>query len=581
MTKKLLALLLVVVLSLSAFIVGCSNKDDEPQNVKENETKVDGKLSESEGDKQKDETEKTELDDEQIINVSLLEPKTLDPAKSTDVYSSAVFTGVMENLTRIEQDENGNDIIKPAGAEKWEVSEDGIVWTFHLRDFNWEDGKAVTAHDFEYGIKRVLAPDTASGYAFLLAPIKGANEYNAGKASADEVGVKAIDNKTLQFTLKGPCPYFEQLTYFKTMLPQRKDIVEKYGDKYGSEAEYFISCGPFKLDKWVHNSEISLAKNDAYWEADVVKLERLNYKIISDSDARYNALFNGTLDSCGVTKTEWIDKFEKEGRFVNIKGYDPSTNYQFYNQNDELFKNANIRKAFSTSITREDMADVIFHGLYTAAYSWVAPSLQLGDQEYRTLNKEEPIKMIIDENPDPKELLIKGLEELGLDPDPSKHTVTMLMSGTDDWDRTYAEYMQQMYKKKLGINMDAKYVKWDMFQKLTDDMEYQIAGMGWFGDYNDPMTFLDMFVSTALVCPTGWVNEEYDELIAKAQNEMDSSKRLEYFKKAEKILLYEDAVIAPTVFRNRNTFRAKYLKNLMSPLFGTTDFKYAYVQGKK
>lgn len=572
--KKLLVLLLVVVMSCSLFFIGCSEKNNDVEQGSANS----GEGTET-GDTG-DANQEPEMDEDQTINVSMIEPKTLDIALSSDTYSGDIFTQTMEGLTRLVEDEEGNDVVKPAGAKSWDISKDGLVWTFHLRDYNWEDGVKVKAQDFEYGIKRTLAPDTASKYAFLMYPIKNAEEYNSGKANADDLGVKALNDNTLEITLKDVCPYFGQLINFKTFLPQRKDKIEEFGEKFGSEAEYFISCGPFKLTKWLHNNEIVVEKNENYWDKDVVKLQKVNMKIITDPNARYNALFSGTIDSCGVTKPEWIEKFEKSGKFRNIKSVDPSCNYQFYNQKDELFKNANIRKAFSIAITREDMADVIFHGAYEAAYAWIPPGIQLGDKEYRSLNKEMPVKMISADEPDPKKLLVKGLTELGLDPDPSKHTVTMLMSGTDDWDRTYAEYMQQMFKIKMGINMDAKYVEWDMFQKLVDDGDYQIGGMAWGADYNDPMTFLDFFISTSGMVNTGWENKEFDEIIAKAAVEMDDTKRLEYYSKAERILVYEDAVIAPTVSRSRNTFRAKYVKKLMSPLFGSTDFKYAYIQGR-
>lgn len=568
-TKKWLVLLLVAVMLMTTVLAGCGN--DQATNDQEG----------NEGQEAGNEADETSIDSEQYINTLLgAEPRTLDPSKATDLYSSQIDAEILEGLTRIEQDENGNDVIRPAAAERWETSDDGLVWTFYLRDLNWEDGKPVTAHDFEYSIKRTLNPDTGSSYAYLLSPIKGADEYNAGKIEADEVGVKALDDKTLQFTLESPCAYFLQLTYFKTMLPQRQDIVEKYGDSYGTEAEKMLACGPFKIESWTHNNEVVLVKNDTYWDKDSVILEKINMKIINDQNARYNALLSGAIDMAGVSKPEWIQKFEETGKFNRIQGYDPSCNYMFYNHNDKLFSNANVRKAFTLAITREDMANVIFHGIFEAAYGWVPPSLQLDGKDFRELVGEEPIRKLAEENPDPKELLKKGLEELGMDPDPSKVTVTMLQSGTDQWYRTYAEYMQQMFKKQLGINMEAEYVEWPVFQKRTDELDYQIAGMAWNGDYNDPMTFFDMWKSDAGIVPTGWVNEEYDSIIEEAQNTNDSEKRLELFKKAENILLYDEAVFSPTVYRRRNSFRYKYVKGVMSPLFGETEYKYAYTQGR-
>ncbi|MFD3156105.1 peptide ABC transporter substrate-binding protein [Haloimpatiens sp. FM7330] len=559
-SKKLLALVLGTTLLASSAIAGCAKKDDKAADDKGKET--------------------AKIDKDQYLNLVMTEPKSLDASKSTDMYSSMVLSEVMEGLTRIEQDKDGKDVIKAAGAEKWESNKEGTVWTFKLRDYNWSDGKPVTAKDFEYGIKRTLDPKVASQYAFLLSPIKNADEYNAGKASRDSVGVKAVDDKTLQITLKQPCSYFLDLTYFKVMQPQRQDIVEKYGDKYGTEAENMIFCGPFKVAKWSHNSEIVLEKNDKYWDKDSVKLQKVNLKIIKDENARYNSLYSGQLDSAAVTKPEWIKKFDSTGKFNNIKGYDPSTNYTFFNTKDKLFGNVNVRKAFSLAITREDMANVIFNGIYDPAYGWAPPSLQLGGKDYRELVGEEPLKKLKEENPDPKELLKKGLKELGMDTDPSKLNITYLFAGTSQWHRTYAEYTQQMYKKTLGVNMKAEYVEWPVFQKRTDEMKYQLAGMAWAGDYNDPNTFFDMWITGAGIVPTGWSNKKYDELLKNAMSSLDEKERLKDYKEAEKILLYDDAIIAPTVYRKRNTYRYKYVKNLMSPLFGTVEFKYAYTEGR-
>lgn len=558
-SKKLIAVVLGSTLLITSGLVGCGKKGTD--------------------DKQ---AAGAKLDKEQYLNLILgAEPKSLDASKSTDLYSSQILAEINEGLTRIEQDKDGKDVIKAAGAEKWEHNEDGTVWTFHLRDYEWSDGKKVTAKDFEYGIKRTLAPKTGSQYAFLLSPIKNADEYNSGKTTADSVGVKAKDDKTLEITLKQPCAYFLDLTYFKVMLPQRQDIVEKHSDKYGSEANTMVSSGPFVLKEWVHNSKVVLEKNDKYWDKDSVKLSKVTMSIIKDENARYNSLYNGNIDSLAVTKPEWIKKFDSTGKFDVLKSYDPSTNYNFFNTKNKLFSNANVRKAFSIATTREDIADVIFKGVNEAAYGWAPPSLQLGGKDFRELVGEEPIKKLVEENKDAKALLAKGLKELGMSEDPAKLDVTMLFAGTDQWYRTYAEYMQQMYKKSLGVNLKAEYVEWPVFQKRTDEMQYQVAGMAWTGDYNDPNTFFDMWMTDAGIVPTGWSNKKYDDLVKTGMKSLDEKERLAAYKEAEKILLYEDAVIAPTVYRKRNTYRYKYVKNLMSPLFGSgVELKYAYTEGR-
>ncbi|WP_392486670.1 peptide ABC transporter substrate-binding protein [Haloimpatiens sp. FM7315] len=565
-TKKLLSLLIGVSLIMSSAMIGCKS------------SKTNGEASK----KKKKSKEEVKMDKNQFLNLIYVEPKTLDLSRSSDVYSSEVLGEVYEGLTRVEQVE-GKDVIKPAGAKDWELSEDGKVWTFHLRDYNWSDGKKVTAKDFIYSIKRTLNPKTGSSYAFLLSPIKGADEYNSKKGSLEDLGVKAIDDKTLEFTLKQPCPYFLDLTYFKLFMPLRQDIVEKHGEKYGSEAETLeVYCGPFVIKSWTHQSEVVLEKNEKYWDKDSVKLQKATFKIIKDETAKYNALYSGQLDSLGVSKKEWIEKYNKTLKFENLKGYLPSTGYTFFNQKNKLFSNINVRKAFSLAFTREDYAEVISKGKNVPAYGWCPPSVLIGNKDFRDAVGEEPIKKLAEENPNPKELLIKGLKELGMDPDPSKLKINFLLAGTDQTFRTLAEYEQEMYKKSLGVNIIAEYVEWGVFQKRTNEMKYEMAAMAWTGDYNDPNTFFDMWMTDANMVPTGWSNKKYDDLIKTAMSTLDNEERLKAYKEAEKILLYEDSVIVPTTYSRKNTYMYKYVKNLMTPLFGTgIEFKYAYTDGRE
>ena len=562
-TKRLMATLLTLSLTASIALVGCGKKVEEP--------KVEPTTPSTEA----------KMDKVQFINGILAqEPKSLDPSLATDLYSSEVLVNVMEGLTRIEQDKDGKDMIKEAGAEKWETNADKTVWTFHIRDYKWSDGKAVTAKDFEYAIKRALNPAVGSTYAFILYPIKNAQAYNSEKAKAEEVGVKAIDDKTLEFTLEKACPYFLDLTYFKVMYPQREDIVKANGDKFGTEANTMIFNGPYLLKNWAHQSKMEFEKNPTYWDKDSVKLEKLTLNIIKEETARMNSLLNGSIDTAAVSKPEWIEKFEATGKFNVLKANIPSASYVHFNQKDKYFKNAKIRQAFSLAMDREDRIKILYKGLGQPAYGWCPPTLQIGGEDYRTKVGIEPLKAFKEANPDAKALLIAGLKELGLDPDPAKMDITSLQSGTDAVSREFAEYDQQMYKKNLGVDIKAEYVEWPVFQKRTDEFAYQMAGVGWGGDYNDPNTFFDMFMTGANIVATGWSNAKYDDLIKQAAATTDPEVRTKAFQDAEKILLVDDAVISPAIYRMRNTFRYKYLNRIMSPLFGSNDYKYAYTEGR-
>ncbi|QQY79326.1 peptide ABC transporter substrate-binding protein [Keratinibaculum paraultunense] len=567
--KRKLALLLALVLLLSVFTVACGKEEPAKGGDKE-------KVEEGPGEDVSDE----DIDDEQYVTLTITEPQAIDPSKSSDIYSADILNEITEGLVRLEVGEDGGDVIAPAGAEDWDVSDDGLVWTFHLRDYEWEDGEPVTAHDFEYGMKRTINPETASVYAFLLYPIKNAEACNSGEKDLDELGVKAIDDKTLEITLEGPCAYFDKLLAFKTMYPQRKDLVEQWGDKVGSEAEYTISCGPFKLTEWTHKSELVLEKNENYWDADTVKLEKITYKVIEDPSTAYNMLSNGQIDICGVSKPEWLEKFKQRDDLVYVSEYQPSVAYQFFNQDVKLFSNANVRKAFILAIDREELLDVLYYGIGEPAYGWIPPVMKVGDKTYRDV-VDEPLKKLKEENPDPKELLIKGLEELGMDPDPSKITVTMLQSGTDAESRRFAEYYQQAYETVLGINVEAEYMDWPVFLDRVQSANYELAGMGWNGDYDDPMTFMDMWITGSGMSDIQWSNKEYDELIKKAQTSLDDEERLECFKRAEEILLYEDGCISPIIYRKSSRFQYDYVKNIMRPLCASgIEFKYAYIQGR-
>ncbi|CAM2776012.1 peptide ABC transporter substrate-binding protein [Hathewaya histolytica] len=556
-SKRLLSAVVSVSLLASAVLAGCGGSKGSENTAQQGE-----------------------MDKEQYLNVVLgAEPKSLDASKASDSYSSQVLNEVMEGLTRVEQ-ENGKDVVKPAGAEKWEKNEKGTEWTFYLRDNKWSDGKPVTAKDYVYGITRTLEQKTGSPYAFLLYPIKNAEKFNKGKVKNEELGVKAVDDKTIKFTLESPCAYFLDLTYFKVMHPQRQDIIEKSGDRYGTEKDTMVFSGPFVISNWTHNNKVELTKNKEYWDSKSVKLEKVTMKIIAQEPSRMSELFNGSLDMGAVTHPDWVKKFNDTGKFDVIKGYDGATVYKFFNQKDKYFKNAKIRKAFILAEDREGQAKTLFRGLATPAYAWCPPQVQIEGEEFRNIVTNDPIKKLKEENKDPKALLVEGLKEIGADQDPAKMDLTILQSGTDARAKEFAEFEQQNFKRVLGVNPKVEYVEWPIFQKRTDENNYQLAGMGWTGDYNDPMTFFDMFTSSAGVVSTGWSNKKYDELINKAGSTVDKKTRVEAFKEAENILLYDEAVVSPSIYRMRQTYARKYAKNIMVPLFGTVEFKYAYTKGR-
>ncbi|WP_312579620.1 peptide ABC transporter substrate-binding protein [Clostridium sp.] len=565
-SKRLLAALLTVSLTASMALVGC--KKDEA-------TTDDNKPAE--GNK-----EEAKMDKDQYLNVLLrAEPRSLDPSKSTDGYSSEVLTNVMESLTRLQADENGQGKIVPGAAESWKQSDDGLTWTFKLRDMKWSDGQPVTAEQFVYGMKRTLDPKTASQYAFLLYPIKNAEAYNGEKAKAEDVGVKAVDEKTLEFTLERPCSYFLDLTYFKVMEPQRQDVIEKHGDKYGTEANTMVFSGPFMIKEWVHNNKVELVKNPEYWDVENVKLEKVTMKIIKEPNSRMNELYNGSIDLGEVNKPEWIEKLDKTGNFNVKKYFEGGTTYVFYNQNTKYFKNAKIRKAFTVARDREGTVKTLYKGIGEPALAFCTPAVKIDGVDYRERANYSPVEDLKKDNPDPKALFIEGLKELGLDPDPSKHTIKLIQSGTDAQSKEFAEFEQQNYKNVLGVNIEPDYCEWAVFQSRTDEGDYEAAGQTWVGDYNDPSTFFDIWLSNAGINNTGWSSEKYDEIVKKANGTADPEEKTKLFKEAERILIYEEAVVNPGIYRYYNTYLRNYVKNYSRAAFGSIDLKNTYTDGRE
>ena len=574
MKNKKFLLIFLALLLIVLTITGCTN-DEDP---------ADDPVAPDNGTSNDDEDDEDEdvagMDDDQHFTFTLAaEPTTLDPSKGADTYSGTILANVLEPLTRLEEDDEQNTFIAPAGAESWDTNEDGTIWTFNLRDNTWSDGEPVTAHDYEYGIKRSLDANTASPFAWIITSIKNASAVNRGDMSVDELGVVALDDKTLEITLESPTPFFEQLTYTRVTMPQRQDIVEEFGDSYGTEPNTIVYNGPFTLSEWVHSSELTLTKNESYWDAESVNLDYVSLLIIQDENAIYNSFENQSIDAVSANSPEWRETFKGYENVNHYEVVNPTTFFMFFNTQDEVFQNENIRKAFSIALNREELANVIFDGVHTPATGWVPASMNLGDDEYRDI-APSPIEDLVADNPDAQALLSQGLEELGMDPDPENLTVTISLGGTDQWFRTYGEYLQQMYINTLGVNFQVQQMEWPVFNTNAENGDFQIGYMSWGASYNDPSNMLNLFRSDAGSIATGWENERYDELVDLAAAEMDPEVRLEYFIEAEQILLYDEAVVAPVVFPRTNLFRYDYINKFGVNPFNSQGYKYGFTQGR-
>lgn len=526
------------------------------------------------------------LDADQTLTIDLrAEPSTMDPNKCSDFYGITVLMNTMENLTRLEENKDGTNTVKPAGAKSWETNADGTVWTFHLRGNKWSDGKAVTAQDYEYGIKRVLDPKVGSQLSYMLTPIKNAEKVNSGKLPLDQLGVKATDDKTLEITLERKTPYFLALTYSNSMFPCREDYVTKYGEKYGSDVANLVSNGPFTISNWVHNSQIIIKKNPDYWDKKSVKLETVNYKILTDNNAVYNSFDNGELDVLSnCTVPEWVKRFNAKSGVKEAEYTQPSTEYMFYNCKNKLFSNVHVRRAFTLAIDREEIVKTIYHGVQKAAYSWIPPGVSSGDLgDYRDQVKSEPVKELAKKYTDAKAELLAGMKELGLGSDPSTLKVTFSLGGTSQVQRDYAEYLQQTFQKVLGVQFDIDYNEWPTFVSKVNSGDYQMADEVWTVDYNDPDAMLSIMTSTSTAVPTNWKDSKFDALVKEAEAETDEAKRVQLYKQAEDLFIIEDTVLTPVTNRVNYRFNRNYVKNLTTNYFAenSSSLKYVYISGRK
>lgn len=522
------------------------------------------------------------MDADQHINTFIsMQPNTMDPSKGSDMYGNDIIMNTLEPLIRVDEDEDGNAKYVEAGAESYTISEDGLVYTFKLRDNKWSDGVDVTAKDYEYGIKRTVDPATAAPLASQVFPVLNGEAINNGEVDVEELGVKAIDDKTLEITLGSPLPYFLDLVITRSYMPQRADLVEKFGDQYATAPENTPSCGPFVLDDWIMNSNLELVKNTEFWNAENVKPEKVNIQILSDENTINTALQSGDLDYAAIGDPKWQAQFKDDDNFEYFKRENPWTGYLLFNMNeDSNVSNVKIRKAISVALDRQELIDSTMHGTPVVAYSFVPHTVSIKGEEFNK-SGEGPLKELMDEVKDPKALLIEGMKEAGLGEDPSKLNINFQGSGNATQVRLMTEFMKQNLEEKLGIVVDVTDNDWNAFTSKLNAGDFDICWLGWGADFNDPANFLDTLYSKAAVYPSqGFKNDRYDELIEASQSEMDTEKRAEMLREAEKIALYEDVAISPINHAVANIFRRAYVRDAANNYFVTMGYQKIYTEGR-
>lgn len=474
----------------------------------------------------------------------------------------------MEGLYRLGKDNKP----VPGIAESYEVSQDGKTYTFKLRkDAKWSNGDPVTAHDFEFAWKRVLDPKTKSEYAYIMYDIKNAEEANTGKVPLDQVGVKALDDYTLKVELKNPVPYFVGLTAFGTFMPQNEKFVKAQGDKYGLEANTTLYNGPFVLSEWKHEQGWTYTKNPNYWDKDAVKLEKVNVKIVKDTATAVNLYETKQADRVGLT-AEFVDKYKNDKNFHTK--LDPRLYWLRMNTKKEPLNNVNARKAIAMAIDTQAMVDTLLNNGSIPAKFTVPKDFVTGPdgKDFRDVNGD-----LVNYNPDEaKKLWEQAKKELGKD----KFTLELLNYDTDNA-KKIGEYVKAQLEQNLpGLTVNIKQQPFAQKLKLESNMQYDLSFSGWGPDYQDPMTFLQLWTSTSPHNQTGWSNAEYDKLIKDAQTTLanDQQARWDAMLKAEKIV-FEEMPIAPLYQNGVAYLQREYVKDFVTHTFGADySLKWAYVE---
>ncbi|SFS73126.1 peptide ABC transporter substrate-binding protein [Marininema halotolerans] len=506
---------------------------------------------------------------EQVLNVGSMssEPPGLDPLKAQDSASGLVLSQMMEGLATT--DTEGK--VLPGIAEKWEANEDSSEFTFHLRDAKWSNGDPVTAMDFEYAWKRMLDPKNAAIYAYQLYYLKNGEKYNQGKAKVDDVGVKAVDDKTLKVTLEKPTPYFPSLTAFYALLPVNKKVAEK--DKnWAGEASTYVSNGAFKMKEWKHNSKIVLEKNDQYYKKKKVKITQINFPFVADSKTGYQQFESGELDEgngnivpSDLTKS-LLDKKEAKA------DPNPASYGIDFNTKEKPFTNAKVRRAFALAIDRKSIVENVTQGGQEPADGWVPWGMPdfSSDKEW-VKNHDQYLKPTAEPSK-AKKLLKEGLKEEGLDNMP---TVTFSYN-TDDGHKKIAEALQQMWKKNLGVDVKLANMEWKVFLEKKKSGDYDFARTGWLPDYIDPMTFMDMYMTGSGQNDAKYSNKKFDKLIKKAKSSNDQDQRMKAMHQAEDIMM-EDMPVAPLYWYTRVYMEKDYVKNVKRSIDGNVYYTEAYL----
>ena len=551
--KKLCAVIMAATISTTLFI-GCGSSND-------------GSTS-SKGNSNASDTVKQEL----VFNLGA-DPETIDPTINTASEASTVILNAFECIMTLDENDNAVE----GAAESVEVSDDGLVYTIKLRkDGKWSDGEPVVADNFKYSWVRALTKENAAEYAYQLYYIKNAEKYYNGEATTDELGINVIDDYTLEVTLEAPTTYFPQLLAFPTYAPLREDIVSADPEGWATKPETYVTNGAFKLVQWDMKDQLVFEKNENYWNKDSIKLDKLTFKLVTDDTTAYSELQAGNFDVVNSVPTNEIEPGQEAG-LVHVS---PKLGTYYFGINvgkqDDMaedvktaLSNKLVRQAINLAIDRQEIIDNVGKAEQVAAYSFVPEGIYNPDgTEFADKEYYDPSDM--DGNIEKAKELLK---EAGYENGEGLPTIE-LMYNSEGAHKDICQILQENLAK-IGINIELANQEWAVFLNTRQQGGYEIARQGWIGDYSDPMTFLDLFVTGGGNNDSGYSNPEYDALIAAAKVETDPDKRKEQLREAEDILM-DDMPILPIYYYTTVMGWNENVKGIQVSVLGTVYLQGAY-----
>lgn len=494
-------------------------------------------------------------------------PETLDPALNSAVDGGNMLLFAYDCLLNVDKD---NKII-PGAAESYDVSDDGLTWTFHLRDgLKWSDGSALTAKDFVYSWKRVADPATAAPYGeTVLGMVKGFDEAAAG--NVDALGVSAPDDTTFVVQLAHPCAYFDKLAAFATLSPVNQATIEKNGDAWATQPDTYICNGPFYISEWVPSSYILFTKNPYYRDADSIKLDSIKLLLMEDSNAAYGAYKTGEAMMIKDVPTAEIPSLQGNSEFH----VDPDLGTYYVSLNDTLpqFSDSRVRMALSLAIDRNYVANTLMQGVYTPAPNFIGTGVSDWDGS-SFMDNANGGKPYIDVN-DFQGNLAKAKQLLADAGYPDGKGFPVINYSTNDagYHKVVAQYLQQAWKE-LGITVNVNVVEWASFTPMRRAGDYEASRNGWLFDYNDASNMLDLLYSTNGNNDGKYNSPEYDAVMDKAAAEVDPETRSGYLHQAEDILM-NDAACIPIAYYNDFYLQSSKITGAWHSPYGYWYFQYA------